>query len=476
MRRFKQNFAALLGAILLCALLLPSGALAEYTGEITSNCVVLMDADSGSILYEKNADTKAYPASTTKIMTCLLALERIDDLETIVTVGTEVRRFSEANSLMGLQENEQVRVIDLLYGMMLPSGNDAAATLACYMGGSISGFAELMNQKAKELGMDNTHFNNPHGLNDEEHYTTAADMAKLVREAMKNEMLMKIVGTQSYTCPPTNKRSSEKTVTNTNRFLADGAYHWGAVTGMKTGSTKAAKGCLITTAEQDGKRLLTVVLGDSSDGYEARWTESRALLEYGFENLSTLALSSLNLQTPEVQVAGYSRNDAEAGMLLLSFDLSGQTLSGTKEHLDEIRANAAKVTVAITYDKELTAPIFQGDVLGTAALKYGDETLAVVDVVAQRDVLSAGDAALSSQPGGLITDVSRTKTSSGFPWKAILIVLIALLLAGGGWYLYTHGKFHRRGGGMHGRQTGRRSRRSRRSSYSYYVYRGGKKK
>jgi len=454
-------------------MLFPTAALAEYTGEVTSNCIMLMDADSGSVLYEKNSDMKAYPASTTKIMTCLIALEQIEDLETVITVGTEVRRFSEANSLMGLQENEEIRAIDLLYGMMLPSGNDAAATLACYMGGSVAGFAEIMNQKAKELGMDHTHFNNPHGLNDEEHYTTAADMAKLVREAMKNEMLMKIVGTQSYTCPPTNKRSSEKILTNTNRFLSDGEYHWDAVTGMKTGSTKAAKGCLITTVEQDGKKLLCVLFGDTSNGYEARWSESRALLEYGLDNLASLSLSSLKLETPEVQVAGYSRNDAETGMLKLEYQLEGLKISGTKEHLDEIKANPSKIAAAITYENDLTAPVFKGDVVGTAALKYGEETLAVVELTATRDVLAAGDPAISSQPSGLITDVPRSNGGSAFPWKTVLLVVAAIFAAGAVvWYFSQKGYGWRRGA-MHGRQT---SRRNRKKSYNYYVYRNRKKK
>ena len=469
----KQRLAVLLAVIMMGLALFPAAVSAEYTKEITSNCVILMDADSGAVLYEKNSDLKAYPASTTKIMTCLIALERIEDLENVIAVGTEVRRFSEANSLMGLQENEEIRAIDLLYGMMLPSGNDAAATLACYMGGSVAGFAEIMNQKAKELGMDHTHFNNPHGLNDEEHYTTVADMAKLVREAMKNEMLMQIVGTQSYTCPPTNKRSNEKVLTNTNRFLADGAYHWDAVTGMKTGSTKAAKGCLVTTVEQDGKRLLCVLFGDSSDGYEARWSESKALLEYGLENLASLSLSSLKLETPEVQVAGYSRNDAETGMLKLEYQLDGLKISGTKEYLDEIKANPSKITAAITYENDLTAPVFKGDVVGTAALKYGEETLAVVELTAARDVLSAGDPAISSQPSGLITDVPRSSGGSSFPWKNVLIVAAVILVASATVWYFKQRKRGRRRGAMHGRQTGRRNRKK---SYSYYLYRGGKKK
>ena len=191
------------------------------------------------------------------------------------------------------------------------------------------------------------------------------------------------------------------------------------------------------------------------------------------ENLASLSLSSLKLETPEVQVAGYSRNDAETGMLKLEYQLDGLKISGTKEYLDEIKANPSKITAAITYENDLTAPVFKGDVVGTAALKYGEETLAVVELTAARDVLSAGDPAISSQPSGLITDVPRSSGGSSFPWKNVLIVAAVILVASATVWYFKQRKRGRRRGAMHGRQTGRRNRKK---SYSYYLYRGGKKK
>lgn len=466
----KRISAFLLSAVLFmcCFVVQPDQAKAEYSGEITSECAVLVDAETGSILYSKNGDKVTYPASTTKLMTALVVLERVDDLEATATVGSEIWRFSENNTLVGLVDHEEVRIIDLLYGMMLPSGNDAAATLACYVGGSIEGFAELMNQKASELGMDSTHFVNPHGLNSEEHVTTAEDMAKLAIAVTKNETLMEIVGTYQYTMPATNKRSNEKVITNTNRFLNPNSG-WSAVTGMKTGNTTPAGGCLVTSAEQDGKSLVCVILGDFSDGYEARWSETRALLEYGFENLSTMSLSALTLDPIEVQVAGYSRNDAEAGRLQLKLDLEDVTISGTTEYLTALKANSKNIVVTTTIgEDQLDAPITEGEVVGTAALTYEGSTLAVVDLIATRSVQAAGSAAASEQNTGLITTMAAVDEggSSSFPWGIVITVVV--LAAAAGAFFVLRSRRH------HGSKTPKAHPQSetRRKKNSYYVYRG----
>ncbi len=427
----RKHLAALFAALIV-VFMLPLNVLAEYSGEITSANVVMVDTSSGSVLYEKDSTAKAFPASTTKLMTALVALENIPDLETEITVGIEVRRFSENNTLIGLVEQEKVRAIDLLYGMLLPSGNDAAATLACYLGGSIDGFANLMNNKAHELGMNDTHFANPHGLNDNTHYTTAADMAKLAVACTKNETLMEILGTRSYTLPPTNKRSGEKKIYSTNRFL-DPDDGYSGVTGMKTGNTSAAKYCLVTSAERDGKSLVVVVLGDSSENGSARWTETAALLDYGFANLTSMPLSSLQLAPVKVQVAGYGRNDAEAGMLALDFDADGQTISGLTEDLATLKQNANKIVVTVNYlSDHLDAPVYKGDVVGTAALTYEENTFAVVNLVASRDVLASGDAAIVSTDNSMITEIAANTEDSGSSaiGTILLILAVAVVVAG----------------------------------------------
>jgi D-alanyl-D-alanine carboxypeptidase (penicillin-binding protein 5/6) len=459
----RRCIAAIVAAFIVFCLL-PSTSRATYSGEITAACAIMVDASTGKVLYEKNSQTKAYPASTTKLMTALVVIENVPDLETEVTVGVEVRRFSENNTLIGLVEHEKVRVIDLLYGMLLPSGNDAAATLACYLGGSIEGFAQLMNNKARELGMNDTNFVNPHGLNNENHYTTAADLAKLAVACSKNETLMQIVSTRTYTLPPTNKRPAEKTITNTNKFL-DPENGYDGVTGMKTGNTSAAKYCLVTSAEKDGKKLIVVILGDPSNNGTARWTETRALLDYGFENLITMPLSSLRLEPIKVQVAGYGRSDAEAGMLTLNYDTQGHTISGLKEELNALKLNADKIVVTVNYlSDHLDAPVLKGDVVGTAALSYEGEAIAVVNLVASRDVLASGDSAIVSSNNGVITGVTRTlpeEKSSSF--MTVLLVLLAVCMVGTLFYFSRFGRKLRKQ---------RKKQTSSADGHSFYVYKG----
>ena len=429
---------------LLCAFLLllfPLTAQAAYEGKITSAHVMLMDYDSGAVLYEKDAYSKAYPASTTKIMTCILVLENCDNLREKVLIGNVVNKYGKGNSLMGLVAGDEVRVKELLYGLMLPSGNDAAAVLAEKFGGSTEGFAEMMNAKAAELGMDDTHYVTPHGLHNDEHYTTAADMAKLVRYVMGNKSFMKIVGTPSYTCPAT-KKSEERTLYNSNRFISprskNKSYNWSAVTGMKTGYTNPAGGCLVTTATQDGKTLLCVLLGDHSDGQEARWKESRALLEYGFENLTSVPLSQIVPTAPEIEVFDASVNDEGAGRLAVNLGASGQTLSGLKDTLDAAAENPAAVQISYSFD-EVAAPVKAGDVLGTATLSYDGTVLGTVDVTASRSVAStADDPVVTPEPeqtaqsgnslvSGTPTPVEKSGVSTYAVIALVLLVLILLL-------------------------------------------------
>ena len=184
--------------------------------DISTPHVILMDASSGAVLYEKNARERAFPASTTKIMTCILALENCPDLDVMVTVGENVEN---KGSTMGIVRREELSLRSLIYGMMLVSGNDAAKAIAEYISGSESAFAELMNQKAASLGMTGTHFVKSNGLHEDDHYSTAYDMAILTRYAMQNEEFCKIVATPYYEVPPTNKDSDGYQLGNSNKLL-----------------------------------------------------------------------------------------------------------------------------------------------------------------------------------------------------------------------------------------------------------------
>ncbi len=251
--------------LLLAVLLFPVFGKAETTestgfdltelAEDTVFLVALDDPEHAILGLERNADTKRYPASTTKIMTCILALEKSDPDER-VKISKRACNLSERNSKMGLKPGESYPMIDLLYGLMLPSGNDAAIAIAEHIGGSVDGFAKLMNAKAKELGMTGSHFVNPHGLHNAEHYTTARDMAILTAYAFENDTFREIVATVEYTAVSSEGRKI--VLRNSNRLLRDvtantytpfSCLYENAI-GVKTGDTHLAGKCFVAAAQK----------------------------------------------------------------------------------------------------------------------------------------------------------------------------------------------------------------------------------
>ena len=250
----------------------------------------MIDEDSGKVLIGKNALKKTYPASTTKIPTFLLALKKFDDLEAEVCIPAVVAH----DSLMGIEEGEKLKIIDLLYGLMLPSGNDAAEALAILASGSIKDFAKEMNEYAKEIGCSKaTHFVNPHGLFSSKHTTCAYDMALITKKAMQNRLFNKIVGTTVYTCTTDKK---ELKLQNTNLLIhrkpgkRDRRYVY--ATGVKTGKT--GKGySLVSSATKNNVNLIQVYFNSTDDfgtgiGKAHRFVDSKALFEFAFENYHDL--------------------------------------------------------------------------------------------------------------------------------------------------------------------------------------------
>ncbi len=254
----KRLFAGVAAALLAAALALPCSA-------ISAQNALLMDAQTGRVLYEKNADKQSLIASTTKIMTALVVCEQTNVLDRVripqEAVGIE-------GSSMYLKAGEILTVQELLYGLMLHSGNDAAVALAIYCGGTVEGFAELMNDKAHRLGMRNTHFVNPNGLDSPGHYSTARDMAILASYAMENPIFAKTVSTKAVTV-------GERVLRNHNKllWLLEGAD------GVKTGFTKAAGRILVSSCTRQGRRLIAVTMNDRND-----WADHQKLMENGFSN------------------------------------------------------------------------------------------------------------------------------------------------------------------------------------------------
>lgn len=234
---------------------------------------IMIEQSTGRILYEKDAYTKRRIASITKIMTAILAIES-GKMDKTVTVTDAILKAE--GSAIYLQVGEKIKLSDLVYGLMLRSGNDAAIAIAVYVGGSVDGFSALMNQKAEWIGMENSHFTNPHGLDDSDnHYSTAYDMAILTKYAMGNKMYQKIAGTKIHRAPNPNE-VWDRVWKNKNRLLTE-KYKY--TTGGKTGYTKKAHRTLVTTASKDGLDLITVTIDDSTD-----WADHIALFEAGFNN------------------------------------------------------------------------------------------------------------------------------------------------------------------------------------------------
>ena len=245
---------------------------------------ILIEADTGEVLFEKNADEIMYPASTTKIMTAYIALQMGDMDNDVVTVSQNaIDLVPPTYQTIPLSAGEQVPLLDLISVMLIRSGNEAANAIAEFLSGSVESFADLMNQKAASLGCTNTHFVNPNGLNDSNHYTTARDMALIAKAAFENQTLSQIASTVSYDFPATASVPTVRKLTMGHKMVnpANGEYYQGIV-GGKTGYTSLAGNTLVTCAERDGKRLIAVVLKSKQTHY----TDTKALLDYGFAYLA----------------------------------------------------------------------------------------------------------------------------------------------------------------------------------------------
>lgn len=254
------------------------GAVSTMTSdiEVSAGQAILIDADTGTVLYEKSADERAYPASTTKIMTALVTLEVLEEYNS--PVEQKVKIPAEAAGVEGsslyLSAGESISIEDLLYGLMLVSGNDSAVALSCIIGGTQDRFIDMMNEKAEKLGCDNTHFANPNGLFDENHYTTVRDMAAIAREAMKNKTFRKIVAAKEWKAD--REKSDYLTFRNKNKTV----HQYEGGNGIKIGYTKSSGRTLVASAQRDGKNLICVVMS-APDWFN----DAYRLMDYGFEVL-----------------------------------------------------------------------------------------------------------------------------------------------------------------------------------------------
>jgi serine-type D-Ala-D-Ala carboxypeptidase (penicillin-binding protein 5/6) len=425
----------------------PDGQLSP--GKITADSAILIDAQSGKVLFEKDADKQRVPASITKIMTCLLALESGKSLSDFVTVGQLPQSDFVGASDIALKKGEMMTLETLLYGLMNQSGNDAADAIATYIAGDIPKFVDMMNAKAKELGMSGTHYANTNGLPIDDHYTTARDMATLTREAEKYPEFTKIVSTYKYTCPKTNMHNAERIWLNHDKLVNPSSseiYSYKYATGVKTGFTDLAQHTLVSSAEKDGQKLIAIVLHDKIND---KWTDSITMFEYGFHFYDTADVwQLLNKQSFSAEVKNAAGNDPGMGKLLLL--LKPQSTKAFVTDSRDVIANIKNdpkslIKSEVTYTKE-SAPIKRDEVVGTVTFSYNDAPILVCDLLASRDVeemptpapsASAVTSGGASSGGTLAPGASPAATNPGTAkgggsallWLGIVALLLVLVLA-----------------------------------------------
>lgn len=331
---------------------------------------IVYDRISKSMIIGKNEDVKSAMASTTKIMTTIVILEKAD-LNEKVTVSAKAG--GTGGSRLGLKRGDKASVRDLLYGLMLRSGNDAAVALAEHVGGSVKGFAELMNEKAIELGLTNTHFVTPHGLDDANHYTTALELAKLTDYAMDNETFAKIVGTKSTTIYINNQ---SRQINNTNELL--GVLN--GVVGVKTGFTNNAGRCLVTETKRNDMDIITIVLG--ADTKKDRTKDSVNLIEYTFSKYKMY-----NLEEQIIEEFNKWKNINEKRILIIKGKTSNPKLVlGAIEKATIPICDNDKIEYSINALTEVEAPVEQWNVMGKLTVKINGEILENIDIVNVNEV------------------------------------------------------------------------------------------
>ena len=330
---------------------------------------ILLSASNGEVIFEKDADTLRYPASTTKILTVYLGILLVEDLNQMVTVTQTALDIPGDSSTMGLKLDEQIPFIDVLYGTMLLSANDGANVIAETVSGSIPAFIDLMNETALTLGCTGTHFMNAHGYHDDNHYTTARDMAMIARLAMSNETFAKIAGTVTYSIARTNKQRA-RTITTKSEYMLPGSeenpnkYYFPDATGIKTGSHSHSGYCFAGAATRNGVSLISVVL---FTGKRARWADTIKLMNYGFSQYRSVTPADLYAMNPiTIETSSYSTSDTNRGRVQLVCQPMGQTVSIVATN-SEIERMAASITdtMLIQYTRDFTAPITAGEQIGT---------------------------------------------------------------------------------------------------------------
>lgn len=353
--------------------------------DINSEAGLLVEVSTGKILYEKNADKIMYPASTTKILTAILVLENCELSDMVTVSQNAISNIPSGYVTCNLHAGEEISVNDLLYALMLPSANDAAFALAEHVGGSVENFSDMMNEKAKEIGCTNTHFVNPNGIHDDNHYTTAHDLYLMANYAMKNETFRTIVSKTEYVLPATNMHSqADRIMYNSNELLNNNSknYYYENAIGIKTGTTSKAGSCLVAESSKNNMELISVTLnGGTTNGLNDRFTDSKKLFDYGYENYDFDNITEKNATISTTEIENGTK-DTKNLSLVAENDISV---------LYNINLDLSTITPEITLNENLLAPISEGEIVGTAkynvdGIEYTTNLLAGSNVEKKLDI------------------------------------------------------------------------------------------
>lgn len=368
--KLKRKISILLSFIFIINLFIGSTVLATEPN-VSAEAIYSVEVSTGKVLFEKNAHEKRFPASTTKVMTALLVLENCELTDTATASYNAISIIPSGYSTAHIQVGETLTIEDLLYALMLPSANEAANILAEHVAGSISSFATMMNTRAEELGCENTHFVNPNGIHNDDHYSTAYDLYLIANEAMKNPEFRKIVSTPTYTLPSTDKYAdNDRVCKNTNQLIhvnnnnRSDNYYYKYCIGIKTGFTTQAQNCLISQASKDGLEILNVVLGagTTEDNLSIRFLDSIELFEYAYNNYAMTTIKEQNDVIKTIEVKNGTKKTK-------NLDLLSKDNLTVFHNLD---IDVKTLDPEITLKENFKAPIKQGDIVGTALYKVDD--------------------------------------------------------------------------------------------------------
>lgn len=377
-RDMRKVIAVLISFILVTGMMVPTTWAAEkeeQKAEVqfaeNASSAIIMERDTGEVLYEKNSEESLPPASMTKIMTMLLIMEAIDKKQ--LKYEDMIRASENAASMGGsqifLEPGEEMSVQDMLKGIAVASGNDASVAMAEHLGGTEAGFADMMNEKAKELGLEKTHFSNSNGLPIENHYTSAHDLAVIAKELLKYEDITKFTGIyEDYLRQDTD---NPFWLVNTNKLVR----FYPGVDGLKTGFTKEAKYGLTATAEKDGMRIIAVVMGSPTP--KERNADVTTMLDFAFSQYKTHKLHERNEAVGEVKISKGQQKNVKA--------VTGESISILTKKTESID----QVVEKIELNENMKAPILKGDEIGTLIVENGGKVVSETPLVAEDEVLEA---------------------------------------------------------------------------------------